>query len=248
MTEPATILVVEDQQAMLENLRISLELAGYHILTAQDGLQALQVLETEAVDLILADVAMPRLNGYQLYERLGENPTWAAIPFIFVTARALDSDVRYGKELGVDDYLTKPIQLADLLATVQGKLRRSRRLAQLGAQPHGTSAAGGNTLVVGKLRVEPGQHQVWMDDEPVHLSAREFALLEYLAQRAGQVVPLTELCQVTHDLDTDYTEAGRLLHSMVRSLRRKMGHTAGDMGYIESVRGVGYRLAAPDGD
>jgi len=246
MSESASILVVEDQPAMLENLRISLEMSGYRVLTAHDGLEALKILESEAVDLILADVAMPHMNGYQLYERLCKNPEWAAIPFIFVTARALDSDVRYGKELGVDDYLTKPIQLADLLATVQGKLRRSRRLAQLATQPGDASPPLAEILVVGKLRIEPGQHRAWMDGVPVHLSPREFVLLEYLAQRAGQVVPLTELCRITHDLDTDHAEAGNLLYPMIRTLRRKLGHPAGETGYVETVRGVGYRLAAPD--
>ncbi|MGD8623515.1 MAG: response regulator transcription factor [Anaerolineae bacterium] len=248
MSESASILVVEDQPAMLENLRISLELSGYRVLTAQDGLEALQVLEAQPVDLILADVAMPRMNGYQLYERLSESPRWAAIPFIFVTARALDSDVRYGKELGVDDYLTKPIQLPDLLASVQGKLRRARRLAELAAEPGGATPTGPEALVVGKLRIEPGQHRASIDGQPVHLSPREFALLEYLAQRAGQVVPLTELCRVTHELDTDHAEAGSLLYPMIRTLRRKLGYPAGETGCIETVRGVGYRLVTPSED
>ena len=242
MNESATILVVEDQPAMLDNLRLSLEMAGYRALTARDGLEALEVLEQEAVDLILADVAMPRLNGYQLYERVGEHREWAAIPFIFVTARALDSDVRYGKELGVDDYLTKPIHLADLLASVQGKLRRSRRLARLASPAAATSAGGAEALVAGELRIEPGQHRAWLKGEPLALSAREFTLLETLARRAGQVVPLTELCRATHDLDTDHTEAGSLLYPLIRTLRRKLGYGAGEGGCIETVRGVGYRL------
>jgi two-component system response regulator MprA len=246
MTEPAAILVVEDQPAMRDNLRLSLELSGYRVLTTSDGLEALAVLAAEAVDLILADVAMPRMNGYQLYERVCENPQWVAIPFIFVTARAMDSDVRYGKELGVDDYLTKPIHLDDLLATVQGKLRRARRLVQRAGSPPGKPAAEADLLSIGKLRVEPGQHRVWMADKPIKLSPREFALLEYLAQRAGQVVPFPELCLATHNLDTDHAEAGSLLYPLIRTLRRKMGYQAGEMGYIESVRGVGYRLVAPD--
>jgi DNA-binding response OmpR family regulator len=244
VTESALILVVEDQPAMLDNLRISLEMAGYRVLTARDGLEALDVLQAETVDLILADVAMPRLNGYQLYEQLAENPQWARIPFIFVTARALDSDIRYGKGLGVDDYLTKPIQLADLLASVQGKLRRARRLAKSAEEVDGAASPEVKVLVVGALRLEPGQRRVWMDGEPVSLSGREFALLAYLAQRAGQMVPLTELCRVTHDLDTDHAEAGSLLYPMIRSLRRKLGYTAGERGCIETVRGVGYRLEA----
>ncbi len=122
----AVILVVEDQPAMQRNMRMGLEMSGYKVLTAADGLEALAVLEKEHVDLVLADIAMPRMNGYQLYERLRESPKGKLLPFIFVSARALDSDVRYGKSLGVDDYLVKPFQLEDLLAIVAGRLRRAR--------------------------------------------------------------------------------------------------------------------------
>ena len=87
------------------------------------------MLKTQPVDLILADIAMPRMNGYQLYEQVRRDPRWVLIPFVFISARALDSDVRYGKALGVDDYLIKPFQLEDLLAVVAGRLRRARELA-----------------------------------------------------------------------------------------------------------------------
>ena len=119
----ATILVVDDQPDLLENISLTLESAGHQVLTAGDGVEALAVLQSQPVDLILADIAMPRMNGYQLYERVRENVQWVAIPFLFLTARAMDSDIRYGKELGSDDYLIKPIQPEDLLAAVQGRLR-----------------------------------------------------------------------------------------------------------------------------
>ena len=238
--------MVDDQPALLDSLALALEAAGYQVLMASDGIEALDVLRSQPVSLILADIAMPRMNGYQLYERVLENPQWVTIPFIFLTARALDSDVRYGKELGVDDYLVKPIQPEDLLAVVQGKLRRARQLAHLPAQPGSPLTVGTRAVSVGRLHIDPGQHRAWLGEQPINLSAREFTLLEYLARRAGTVVSPRELIQVTHGLDTDSVEAGALVRPLIRSLRRKLGYSIGDMGCIENVRGVGYRLIPPE--
>jgi DNA-binding response OmpR family regulator len=235
----ATILVVEDQPAMQRNIRKRLEASGYNVETAADGVEALDVLAGMPVDLILADVAMPRMNGYQLYEELRRNPQWALMPFIFVSARNLDSDVRFGKALGVDDYLVKPFQFEDLLAIVAGRLRRAAELAQV----VGTRPGSDDILTAGVLRISASQHRVWVNDEPVSLSPHEFAFIEYLVRRAGQAVSLTELCQATHGIETDSIEAGNLLYPLVSSLRRRLGQVAGDKGPIESVRGIGYRLA-----
>jgi len=247
----AVILVVEDQPAMQRNMRMGLEMAGYEVVTAADGREALTVLDEKPIDLILADVAMPRMNGYQLYEELRKNNGWALIPFVFVSARALDSDVRYGKALGVDDYLVKPFQLEDLLAIVAGRLKRAQELAQaLGSSARLAEVAvtppnEGETAAGGRLRISREQHRVWQDGETVDLSPHEFAFLECLARRPGHAVPLTELCAATHGLQTNAVEAGSLLYPVVRSLRRRLGYASGEMGCIESVRGVGYRLAAP---
>lgn len=245
-----TILVADDQQDLLAMISLTLQAADYQVVTAGDGLDALAILKSQAVDLILADIAMPRMNGYQLYQRVRENADWIMIPFIFLTARALDSDVRYGKELGVDDYLTKPIQPEDLLAAVQGRLRRAQQLAQARPQPAGPAApmaptTGLSGLVVGRLRIDTGQHRVWLDEQPIELSAREFILLEYLARRADTMVTPQELIGVTHGLNIDDVEAGGLLRPLIRSLRRKLGYAVGEMGCIENVRGVGYRLIPP---
>jgi DNA-binding response OmpR family regulator len=238
----ACILVVDDQPDLLSNLGLTLESGGYQVLTASDGTEALSILQTQSIDLILADIAMPRMNGYQLYEQVRENPQWLNIPFLFLTARTLDSDIRYGKELGVDDYLTKPIQPEDLLATVHGKLVRKRQLGN--TTP--TTLQNGRTLVVGSLRIDPEQHRAWLNDQPMQLSAREFTLLEHLARRINMVVSPQELIRATHDLDTDHEEAGTLLRPMIRSLRRKLGYPVGEIGCIEVVRGVGYRLTPPE--
>jgi DNA-binding response OmpR family regulator len=241
----ASILVVDDQADLLENIELALEAFGYRVLTAHDGIEALEVLKSQPVDLILADIAMPRMNGYQLYERVRDKMQWVTIPFVFLTARALDSDVRYGKELGADDYLTKPIQPEDLLAAVQGKLRRTEQLAQVASLPEAPLTLGKRSLCIGRLQIAPGQHQVWLDEKPLQLSAREFTLLEHLARHAGKVVSPQELVLVTHGIDTDNVEAGSLLRPLIRSLRRKMGYPVDEMGCIENVRGVGYRLIPP---
>ena len=143
MAQTASILVVDDEPRLLEGIQMALEEANYRVLKADNGVVALQVLHSQPVDLILADIAMPRMNGYQLYERVREDPRWVQIPFIFLTARALDSDIRYGKELGVDDYLTKPFDHDDLLSAVRGKLRRAEQLAlQTEHPPRSPSSTG----------------------------------------------------------------------------------------------------------
>jgi DNA-binding response OmpR family regulator len=247
MDNPATILVVDDHADLLENLSLTLEAAGYNVLPAEDGLYALQILESNPVDLILADIAMPRLNGYQLYERVRQNQAWIGIPFVLLTARALDSDVRYGKELGVDDYLTKPIQPEDLLAAVRGKLRRAGQLAVSVAENLPKPSAANGALTIGSLSIDPGKHQASLGGKEIKLSVREFKLLLELARSADRVVSAQDLILVTHELETDHIEAGSLLRPLIRSLRRKMGYKTGEMGIIENVRGVGYRLVPPLG-
>jgi DNA-binding response OmpR family regulator len=243
--DTASILVVDDEPRLRDTVRQTLELDGFQVLTASDGEEALAILEQQAVALILTDVAMPGMNGYQLYERVREKPLWVTVPFVFLSARAMDSDIRYGKELGADDYLTIPIEPQDLLAVIRGKLRRTQQMVEHLAQLSSPPTLGKRTLKAGKLRIDPGRYAVWLDGEPVHLSAREFTLLEYLARRGDRVVPPQELIQATHGLDTDPGEAGTLVRPLILSLRRKLGYPAGDLGCIENIRGVGYRLNPP---
>lgn len=279
MTTPATILIVDDQPELLMGIQMTLEAAGYNVLTAPDGHIALELLQREIVDLILADIAMPELNGYQLFERVRAEPTWLRIPFVFLTARAMASDIRYGKTLGVDDYLTKPVKPEDLLAAVEGRLRRARELSiapvirsevavedfepmpsvegpdwaserYTGPQTSVAVASApdrtGEQIEVGALWISPSQHRVWLKGAEITLSAREFRVLECLARRAGQVVPPHEIVQISHAIETDDTEASGLLRPLVRLLRRRLGYAVGEMGCIENVRGVGYRLVAPE--
>lgn len=241
-----SILVVDDQPGLLANIRLALEAAGYQVLTASDGLEALELMRSQPVSLILADIAMPRLNGYQLFERVQENPAWVTIPFIFLTARAMDSDIRYGKQLGVDDYLTKPIEPEDLLAVVEGKLRRAERQTAAGETPRQRGSQD-NILIAGRLRIDVRQHRAWVGEDEIDLSSREFALLTYLAQRPNEVISPQDLVRVTHNLETDLIDAGALIRPLILSVRRKLGELSGETSYIENVRSVGYRLVPLEG-
>jgi DNA-binding response OmpR family regulator len=245
METATSILVVDDEENVRNCLRQILEAAGFRALTARDGIEALDVFESQPVDLVLSDIAMPRMNGYQLHERMVGDPQTVAIPLIFVTARALDSDIRYGKELGVDDYVTKPFRHEDLMATVRGRLRRARELDAAQGRSPSRSTGRADVLQLGQLRMDARHHLVWMDGEQISLSAREFKLLEALAHQESRVVPFRELVQASHGLDTDRADASALLRPLIRSLRRKLGYAAGQTSCIENVRGVGYQLIPP---
>jgi signal transduction histidine kinase len=124
----ATILVVEDDAALLEGLSDMLELSGYEVLTARNGVEGLATLEQRLPDLIVSDINMPRMDGYQFYGLVRARPDWVSLPFIFLTAKSEKADVRRGKMLGADDYITKPFEEADLLVAVQAKLNRRAQL------------------------------------------------------------------------------------------------------------------------
>src|SRR3972149_4824492 len=131
MTISATILVVDDEPAMRQAVTEMLRAHEFHVLTAEDGLQALQVLGEQSPDLIITDIMMPRMNGYQLYERVSANPSWIWIPFLFLSGKSDEADLRFGKELGVDDYLTKPVDPDALLAAGHGLTEREGEVLRL---------------------------------------------------------------------------------------------------------------------
>jgi DNA-binding response OmpR family regulator len=247
MTTPL-ILIVDDQPDIREMIELTLAAAGYRVVSCGDGREALDHLPTQPVSLILADIAMPEVNGYQLYEAVCANAAWAGIPFLFLTARSLPSDIRYGKRLGVDDYLAKPVQPEDLLAAVAGGLRRAerhRRVVASAGSPPAAPARRDPVLTCGALRIDTAQHRVWMAGAPIELSAKEFALLTQLGRNPGDVVTVADLLQATHGFAASDEEAGNLLRPLVRTVRRKLGYGVGELGCIESVRGVGYRLVSP---
>ncbi len=125
---PEVILVVEDDAALLDGLRDILELSGYAIMTARNGYEGLAALEQRLPDLIVSDINMPRMDGYQFYSQVRAHPDWVAVPFIFLSAKGEKADIHRGKLLGADDYITKPFEEADLIVAVQAKLNRRAQL------------------------------------------------------------------------------------------------------------------------
>ena len=134
--ETPTILLIEDNPKILYNLKLLLEFNNYYPITATNGLEALERLKEleDPPDLILCDIMMPEMDGYEFYQKIVENPQWSLVPFIFLTAKASPEDVRLGKMLGADDYITKPFNEEDLLSSVTGKITRSKKAKLLSRQ------------------------------------------------------------------------------------------------------------------
>jgi DNA-binding response OmpR family regulator len=130
MVDQQVILVVEDESVILDSLSDILRVHGFQVLKATNGLEALALLQDYSPNLILADIMMPEMDGYQLYDRVRQKPEWMLIPFIFLTAKDQVGDGRFGKETGADDYLMKPIDADDLIAAILVKLRRYVQLEE----------------------------------------------------------------------------------------------------------------------
>ncbi|MDW8103299.1 MAG: response regulator transcription factor, partial [Anaerolineae bacterium] len=127
----ATILVVEDNIALLHGLKDLLEHEGYRVLTARDGVEALEVMQKSCPDLIIADIMMPNMDGYVFYEAVRSRPEWVPIPFIFLTARTNREDIIKGKAMGAEDYITKPFDVRELLAVVRSRLERAKAVQEV---------------------------------------------------------------------------------------------------------------------
>ncbi|HID64197.1 MAG TPA: response regulator transcription factor [Anaerolineae bacterium] len=237
------ILVVEDDEGLLAGLQMGLEMEGFQVLTARDGLEALELMRKTKPDLLIVDIMMPRLDGYSFLKRVREKEAWLAIPVIFLTAKSDKADVRLGKELGVEDYLTKPFEMMDLLSTVRGKLRRSEELMKL---LHPRLLAGGNVLEVGDLRLDFARHSATFQGQSLHLTPTEYRLLACLARRAGQVLSCREIVGETHHLECGEQEARELIIPHIKNLRAKLEPERGNPCYIVNVRGVGYMFTVPE--
>ena len=145
MNQSAKILVVDDEPVIKDSIAEILRIHGYQVLTASNGIEGLEVIRQEIPELIISDIMMPEMNGYQFYQRVRSNPEYLWIPFIFLSAKREGEDIRFGKELGVEDYLKKPIDAEDLLAAVIGCLKRFHQLdesRQEEAQKHSADKVG----------------------------------------------------------------------------------------------------------
>lgn len=226
MTDPtARLLVVDDEESLLEMLASALRFGGYEVATAAEGFDALREVRKEDPDLIVLDVNLPDIDGFEVCRRLRRDGI--TTPVIFLTARDDIEDLRTGFRHGGDDYLTKPFSLDELGLRIEAVLRRTA----------GDRDAP-RRIAVGPLTLDEDAHRVWLDDEDVALSPTEFRLLHYLMANRDRVVSKRQILDYVWEYDFDGN--ANVVETYVSYLRTKLDHA--DRPLIHTVRGVGYCL------
>ncbi len=221
------ILIVEDDPHILKLVQYNLEKAGFECRAAAAAQQAFEDLERQKICLIVLDVMLPGMDGFELCKEIKKKQTWAAIPILMLTARAEEIDRVLGLELGADDYMVKPFSPRELVLRIKAILRRG--------EPKETRTE--EVLTVGKLTVDKSRHKVLAAGREVLLTAMEFKLLILLMERRGRLQSRERLLNDVWDIDADVTT--RTVDTHVKCLRQKLGK----MGKcIETVRGYGYRF------
>jgi two-component system response regulator MprA len=231
MSEPARLLVVDDEPALREALQSSLEFEGYKVVTAGDGHAALEALASDSFDGVLLDVMMPRLDGLTACRRLRASGNH--IPVLMLTARDAVGDRVSGLDAGADDYLVKPFELDELLARVRALLRR-------GALSSGTAETG-DALTYDDLRMDPATREVTRGDRRLDLTRTEYLLMELFLAHPRQVLTRDQILSEVWGFDFEPTSNS--LDVYVMYLRRKT-EAGGEPRVIHTVRGVGYVLRA----
>jgi two-component system OmpR family response regulator len=231
-TQPeARLLVVEDDPNIVELLSASLRLAGFEVATATGGLQALTAVRRHRPDLVVLDVMLPDLDGFDVARRLRSGDT--RTPVLFLTAKDATEDKVRGLTLGGDDYVTKPFSLEEVIARIRAVLRRAR---PGGPPPPPTR------LRAADLELDEESHEVWRAGQRVQLSPTEFKLLRYLMTNAGRVLSKAQI--LDHVWNYDFRGDSGIVESYVSYLRRKVD--AVEPRLIHTIRGVGYVLRLPD--
>lgn len=224
-TSAARILVVDDEDVLREMLGDALRLSGFEVLEAADGSKALTILQSGKVDLIISDVNMPGMDGYEMLSHLRAQGD--ETPAIMLTARRERADVTKGLKLGADDYVTKPFGLEELILRVNAVLRRT-----MGAASTSPKLACGPVEMVDEL------HQVTVDGAEVDLSPTEYHLLQVLLENKGKVISRSKLLLEVWDINFD--TGTNVVDTYISYLRRKV-HTESYQG-IKTVRGVGFQM------
>ncbi len=220
------ILVVDDEPEAVELLEFNLKQAGYAVSTAGDGAEALKRARTQTPDLIVLDVMLPEMDGFEICKSLRLNPATAKVPIVMLTAKAAEIDRVLGLELGADDYLTKPFSPRELLLRIKKILSRGQVEEKMRDQ-----------LRYGDLLIDVPRHIASWKGKAIELTATEFRLLTVLSQRAGRVQSRDQLLRDVWEYDSLIDT--RTVDTHMRRLREKLGPASK---HLDTVRGVGYRF------
>jgi DNA-binding response OmpR family regulator len=218
------VLVVEDEVRLAEALQVGLQAEGFTADVAHDGEQGLHLATERAYDAVVLDVMLPRLNGYRVCQRLRAAGNW--VPVLMLSAKDGEYDQAEGLDVGADDYMVKPFSYVVLVARLRALIRRGAP-----ARPA--------VLLAGDLHLDPAKHEVRRGAQPVELTPREFALLEYLMRRRDEVVGKQDILE--HVWDAHYDGDPNVVEVYVGYLRRKIDTPFGRHS-LQTIRGAGYRL------
>ncbi len=222
-----TILVIEDDISILRGLKDNLEYEGYSVFTETNGKEGLQLALKENVDLILLDIMLPGMNGYEICRKLKkEKPE---LPVIMITARGSEVDKVSGLDIGADDYVTKPFSIPELLARVRAIFRR---LTQIENIPDEYS--------FGNIKLNFTEYKAFRNNEEIKLSSKEFAIMEYLIKHEGEVIHRHDLLNDVWGFEVMPTT--RTVDNFILDLRKKLEEDPSNPQHIVSIRGVGYRF------
>ena len=222
------ILVVDDEEDILELVRHNLAREGFEIRCADTGEKALRTLKTDPVDLIVLDLMLPGINGFDVAKQIKDDPRIQHIPIVMLTAKGSETDVVTGLELGAEDYITKPFSPRILLARIQTVLRRRAT--------DGSEDEGGR-IDRGKLSIDVRKHELLVEGRKIDLTYTEFEVLTLLASRPGWAFSRSQIVDKVRGYN--YSVTDRSVDVQIVGLRRKLGSCGH---YIETVRGVGYRF------
>ncbi len=220
------VLIVDDEEDILELLRYILAREGFLVKSATTGEEAVRLSLQEMPDLIVMDIILPGMDGLEATKEIKRNPKTAGVPVLMLSAKAEDSDIVVGLELGADDYVTKPFSPSVLLARIKTLLRRT------GKQEDDTSL-----IRIGDLLINLTQREVFVRGHPIRLTPGQFRVLRALAQRPGWAFARGQIVDEIHGWGYDVNDRSIDLH--VVALRKKLGPCAS---YIRTVHGVGYKL------
>jgi len=226
----ARILVVEDEEAIAQGLILNLERKGHRVEHAADGRRALELLASGRFDLVVLDVRLPEVDGFEVCQRLRADNDFT--PVLMLTARGQADDVVYGLKLGADDYVTKPFDLAELLARIEGLLRRGSW--------HTAGKSAESRFRFGDYWVDFGSYEAKTRQGVVELSRKEVAVMQIFAQRPRQAISRRELLAEVWELPNHPNT--RVVDNVIVSLRKAFEENSWRPRHIHSVRGVGYRF------
>ena len=228
----AKVLVVDDERIIVKGLRYSLQQEGYEVDCAYDGEEAVSAIREKHFDIVLLDVMLPKLSGFEVLQQVRE---FSDVPIIMLTARGDDMDKILGLDYGADDYVTIPFNPLEVKGRIKAIIRRTSRSRQAEVKDE-------SIIEVGDLRMDLDNRRVTLADKEINLTSKEFELLELLATHAGKVYSRTTLLQMVWG--KDYPGDVRTVDVHIRRLREKIEHNASEPRYVQTKWGVGYYFRA----